>query len=153
MFRKKRRIFKIDFSSNMVFRKPFYSTGNRLFVFVTSFFFILLVIFSFNTQILKGNEYLVKASLLNIRQEYLQPQRGLFYDKDGNLLTRNIQKFDLFLKYANYSESELSALKTLLTDPIGLNTADIDSSIQYLQDYKIDSKVKADMTPDEATIM
>lgn len=79
---------------------------------VTILFFILLIFLlilwsrSFYLQIIKGDHFLDIAEGNRTRQEIVKANRGLIYDRFGNLLLKNISHFFLYLDKSDLPENE-----------------------------------------------
>ncbi|MFC2157190.1 penicillin-binding protein 2 [Acidobacteriota bacterium] len=71
-----------------------------LFVVVQALF-IILILFFWKIQILDHQKYWVKSEDNRTREIVLSPQRGLIYDRDGELLATNIASFKVSLVKEN----------------------------------------------------
>ncbi len=86
---------------------------------------VILFVSLFNIQALNGSSYDAKAKSLNVIQNYFQPERGLFFDRNGIPLVQNVIKYDMFIKQNNYSSETKEAIvekieKTLSVDKVAL---------------------------------
>ena len=93
--------------------------------FFVSVLFIFLILYSFNLEIISSTQYLYKSSNLNIRQETIQPARGIIYDSDGNALVRNVQSLDLYIKKKDYTDDELNTLSLIISQRINVDQKQI----------------------------
>ncbi|MCB9802680.1 penicillin-binding protein 2 [Candidatus Nomurabacteria bacterium] len=73
--------------------------------------FLVLILFlsilwsrSFYLQVIKGNDFLNIAEGNRIREEVIKSNRGLVYDRFGNLLLKNVSHFFLYLDQKNLPE-------------------------------------------------
>ncbi|GAB4286138.1 MAG: penicillin-binding protein 2 [Candidatus Dojkabacteria bacterium] len=76
------------------------------------FILVVLLIQSFNLQVVKGVFYSQESSQYIITTSYKSAPRGNFYDKNGVLLTDNKEVFTVYLKLNNRIEENIEALKT-----------------------------------------
>lgn len=60
--------------------------------------FLILVGGLVNVQIIQGNELKTQAQQQVFSKRYLQPSRGLFYDRNGVSLVQNVTVYDLVLQ-------------------------------------------------------
>ena len=87
----------IDIDERYVEKKSFF---NRLLV-VYIFFGIAFSFFLYQTYSLQISEYTnyESASIKNKTKEVLvQPVRGIIYDRNGNIIVKNVPTYDLILK-------------------------------------------------------
>ncbi len=126
-----------------------FKVKNLTFKFIIVFCFIILVISSFNLQIIQGNYYVTRSSNINVREKYLLPQRGLFYDINGDLLTKNVEMFDLYLSKGDYSEDE----KKSISDTISKNSnIEKDQLINLMASSKeLDLKLASNLNSETAS--
>lgn len=82
--------------------------------------FLVLLARLFYLQIIKGNEYRRLSESNCIRIQYIKPQRGLIFDRNGTLLVDNRPSFDvnIILKDAKPLHSTLDALSRYIHVPV-----------------------------------
>ena len=126
----------IDIDERYVEKKSFF---NRLLV-VYIFFGIAFSLFLYQTYSLQISEYTnyESASIKNKTKEVLvQPVRGLIYDRNGNIIVKNVPTYDLILKPSkvisienflnniseiiDFNQSELDYIKENFTAKANLN--------------------------------
>ncbi len=78
---------------------------NSFFIFL-SFCFLILLFRSFWLQIIRGDHYRSLAEGNRIRIQIIKASRGLIYDRSGNLLVKNIPRFDLYFIPADLPRDE-----------------------------------------------
>ncbi len=92
---------------------------------ITIFFFILVSFLfilwsrSFYLQVIQGDYFLDIAEGNRIRQEIVKANRGLVYDRFGNLLLKNISHFFLYIDKNNLATEETEK-NTFLTNLTGV---------------------------------
>ena len=69
----------------------------KLFIILLFIGLFILLGRSFYLQVMKGNHYFTLAEENRIRTKYVKAQRGVFYDRNGEVLVRNISGFSLFI--------------------------------------------------------
>ena len=95
--------------------------------------FIFYIIYSFNLQIIKSNQYLIKAANLNISEKTIEPQRGIIYDVNSIPLVKNVEKFDLYLRKRNYSTTDLKSFSFTFIKYLGLKQDEINADFLKIQ--------------------
>ncbi len=85
--------------------------------FKISLVFILAIAFlgyfSFKIQILEGAEFKLRSDSSITTSRQIQPMRGIIKDKNGVVLASNVDKYDLYLKFAEYTDDEINNIVTL----------------------------------------
>ncbi len=89
-----------------------YFTEGKIFLLFSVFIVVLAVLWSrsFYLQIVKGQDFFGIAEGNRIREEIIQANRGLIYDRFGNLLVKNTSQFFLYLLDANKEEVSAEVL-------------------------------------------
>src|SRR5688572_14584713 len=85
--------------------------------FKISLVFILAIAFlgyfSFKIQILEGAEFKLRSDNSITTSRQIQPMRGIIKDKNGVVLASNVDKYDLYLKFTQYTDDEINNIVTL----------------------------------------
>lgn len=99
-------------------------------------FLIILVFFGIiffkilNLQIVEGTSFKEKSISIFSKKDLIAPPRGVFLDRNLNILAKNINKYSLYLYKRNYSQEELILISKNL-ESIDLNYG-IDSISQLI---------------------
>ena len=95
---------------------------------IGSFYVLLGIIFTFyilrlfNVQIINGNDYLIRSDENRRREVNIQTQRGIIFDRNGNVLARNIASYNVTITPASLpgDESAVQEIYRQLSDLIDL---------------------------------
>jgi len=140
MYIKNRYNNKIDFISEI---KP--SKNLNLSWRLLPVYLLIVIVFGFiifnliDLQVINGDTYLAKASLINYSDTVILPPRGLIYDSNQTKLAYNIPSYSLYIDSTKLSEDdEEYVLNTLAT----IFELDLDELKNYYnsQAYKNDKK-------------
>jgi penicillin-binding protein 2 len=104
---------------------------SRLF-FVFAFFLLILWGRGFYLQVIKGETFRNIAEGNRIREEIIPSNRGLIYDRFGNLLVKNVSRFFLYIlpdELPVDSEEKNNLLQKII-DLTGLSTEELDERLQ-----------------------
>ncbi len=112
---------------------------------ITIFFFILVSFLfilwsrSFYLQVIQGDYFLDIAEGNRIRQEIVKANRGLVYDRFGNLLLKNISHFFLYLDKNNLvtDETEKNTFLTNLSSILMIDPAIITERLEAEKSNKV----------------
>ncbi len=102
------------------------------------FVFVLFVLFgrTFYLQIVKGDYYLGVAEGNRIRNDVIKANRGLIYDRFGDLLVKNISYFFLYLVPDAFpqEEDDKNVFFDKLSDTLGIERQELLDRIEKKQD-------------------
>jgi penicillin-binding protein 2 len=112
---------------------------------ITIFFFILVSFLfilwsrSFYLQVIQGDYFLDIAEGNRIRQEIVKANRGLVYDRFGNLLLKNISHFFLYIDKNNLAtdETEKNTFLTNLSSILMIEPAIISERLEAEKSNKV----------------
>lgn len=85
----------------------------RIFLIIIILGVSLLAVKSFYLQIIKGDYYFLLAENNRIRTKYIKAQRGIVYDRNENILVKNIFGFSLLITPADLPKSRNEREATL----------------------------------------
>lgn len=85
----------------------------------------------FQLQIIEYDEYSPQSRENALRQEVVNPARGLIYDRNGNLLVDNEPIYSITITPATYDTTKTSLLADLLNLPVSELQKRIDKARQY----------------------
>lgn len=105
-----------------------YISEQKIKVYLVVFLFILGILFSraLYLQVIRGGHYRGLAEGNRIRTEIITANRGLIYDRFGNLLVRNISYFFLYIDKTIWEKNSQSneEISNLITQTLGISTDD-----------------------------
>ncbi len=122
----------------------------KLFSALFSIIFIFFIIYSFNIQVISSSKFVLKSSLLNVQEVYIQPLRGVFYDANDELLTKNVQRYDLYLRKKEYTEDKIRSAVSIIVQTLGRDEAELTSKFNTIKEEKFDLKVLNNLNSEEA---
>ena len=85
----------------------------------------------FYLQIIQYETYASLGEENSIRQEYVNPARGLIYDRNGTLLVDNEPIFSITVTPSTFDREKIPLIATLLDVPDSLITARVDEAQRY----------------------
>lgn len=114
------------------------------------FTLIIVVLFAslFNVQALNGSSYDAKAKSLNVVQNYFQPERGIFFDRNGVPLVQNVVKYDVYLRKGNYDSTYKDELIIKIKNLIPINESELKTSLD--QSDKKDARLLFNLSAEES---
>lgn len=85
----------------------------------------------FYLQIVEYEVYAALGQENSVRQEYVDPARGLIYDRDGNLIVDNEPIFSITITPSLFDKSNIP----LLADILGVSDSLLTAKVQEAQQY------------------
>jgi penicillin-binding protein 2 len=83
------------------------SFTNKLPVFLLFFLIIGVLLGSlFNLQVIENSEYMALSENNSLKLRYIYPERGVIYDRNGEILAENVPSTDLYLNISSYNVNE-----------------------------------------------
>ena len=108
-------------------------TRERILIFILMGFFAVLVLNLFNMQIIQYYNYEEKSTENSVRQAVQNAPRGIFYDRDYNVLVSNKPSFTLQITPAFYDKQNTELIEKVL----GVGEGYIDNILNSTRIYSI----------------
>jgi penicillin-binding protein 2 len=108
--------------------------SKRVFTVITVIFFLLLVYF-WKIQIIDHQKYWERSEDNRIRKISLSPQRGLIFDREDNILAKNIASFKVSL--VREKCEDLHASYQRVSELLHVDVKDIEERIQKYQSFQM----------------
>jgi len=136
---KKLDIFKVDFQNNS-YRQSKRSVLSELFICLIIITFLGLSVRGSSLQLNAGSDYYNKSFTLSSSKEFISASRGLFLDRNKNVLVSNYSDYSLYLYNKKYLEEEFAVIESLLSDIVDHNR--FESFKQQLASQPYDIRLK-----------
>lgn len=118
----------------------------HLFFLIIVLFFLLLLIRISQLQLIEGGHYRSIAEGNRIRIKPIKAPRGIIYDREGNLLARNVPNFSLFFIPGDLPQEPLGQRKTLngVAEVLYLKVADLEFLLRDAPPYSYEPILAAE---------
>lgn len=139
--KKSRRVQKLDIAglvSNV--RRPVWArvlAGSRVLASGITIAFVVLIGTTAYIQHASGVESLYIAEHNITSQHLLNPSRGLFYDRDGNVLVVNKESYSLIVNKGDYTTERLQQLLSLVSKVKAVDVATISEKFTTTNDTQV----------------
>jgi len=98
---------------------------------------LLLLGRGFYLQVIRGDYYFAQAEDNRVRVKYSRAQRGVIYDRQGQILVQNVFGFSLFITQAALpvDKSQRQTVLNNIAQIAGLNLAELEAKLAESKDY------------------
>lgn len=138
-------IAKIDYNKTVVLKSR-RDISSMLFLCLIFVSFTYILLGGFHLQVSSSSEYYNKSLILSTQKESIPAQRGLFLDRDFDILAKNLNSNSIYLYKNNYTEEEISEIELIL---INIQDTPARSFVDMLAKTEFDIKVKDNVTSAE----
>jgi len=116
----------------------------RMYVFYGVIGIIVLILLQrvFFLQVVKGSEYVVRAERNRVYSRYTPADRGVIYDRAGEVLARNVPSYSLHIIY-NELPDDVESIKQKIADILEIPIEELSDGFKRAQTRLFDSMVVA----------
>lgn len=105
---------------------------------------------AFTLQIVEGKTHLIRSERNRMYVKYVQPERGVIYDRNGVVLARNAPAYSLVVIYKEVPQDGLDAVVSTIREIVNVEALEWDERWAYaVQNPNIEVVIKRYLTHEE----